>query len=65
MSTYNFGNQLSEMFGAALMPVFGIEKGKMDGLVSLLLLRALCTLVPLALIMPLLGTVEHHDEARK
>ena len=58
MSTYNFGNTLAELFGAAITPLFGVEKGAYGGLVGLLLVRAGCSLLPLALIKPLLGSVE-------
>jgi Na+/melibiose symporter-like transporter len=55
MSTSNFSRACSEALGAAIMPLFGVQKGKYDGLTSLLMLRAGCTLLPLALIRPLLG----------
>ena len=58
MSTYNFGNTLSGAFGSALTPLFGIEKGKYERLPQLLLVRAACTLLPLALLRPLLGGVD-------
>lgn len=58
MSTYNFGNTLSGVFGAALTPLFGVEQGKYEGLSRLLLLRAACGLLPLALLRPLLSSVD-------
>ena len=58
MSTYNFGNVASGMFGAAIMPLFGVEKGAYAGLLPMLGVRSVCFLLPLALIKPLLGGVE-------
>lgn len=55
MSTANFSSACSEGFGALLMPLFGVGKGAYDGLPSLMLLRAGCALLPLALVGPLLG----------
>ena len=46
------------MFGAAIMPYFGVEKGEYGGLLPLLCVRSVCMLLPLALIKPLLGGVE-------
>ena len=57
MSTSNFGHTLSGMFGAFVTPMFGVEQGQYEGLTGLLLLRAFCTMLPLALIAPLLKGV--------
>ena len=58
MSTSNFGSTLSNMFGAALTQMFGVEQGHYEWLVSLLLLRACCSLLPLLLLRPLLGGID-------
>jgi hypothetical protein len=55
MSVHNLGHAASGMFGAAILPFFGVEKGAYQGLPALLLLRSACMLLPLVLMRPLLG----------
>jgi hypothetical protein len=57
MSVYNVGHTVSGIFGAAVLPLFGVEKGAYHGLPALLLFRSACMLLPLALLRPLLGGV--------
>eukprot|EP00548_Thalassiothrix_antarctica_P010277 CAMPEP_0194160004 /NCGR_PEP_ID=MMETSP0152-20130528/78147_1 /TAXON_ID=1049557 /ORGANISM="Thalassiothrix antarctica, Strain L6-D1" /LENGTH=115 /DNA_ID=CAMNT_0038869639 /DNA_START=526 /DNA_END=873 /DNA_ORIENTATION=- len=58
MSTYNFGNTISGIWGAAITPYFGVDRENLDNLPQILLLRTACTLLPLLFLKPLLGSVD-------
>jgi len=65
MSIYNLGHTLSGVFGAAVIPYFGVSRENFDHLPHLLMLRAACSLLPLVLLKPLLDGVEQKKAKQK